>query len=196
MRRTSCAACWAKGNWTPLALTSKAVRERSSVRPRFFSTVSVLETLFSGGKNARESAMKLAHIFFHSGLVAFDREEIVASFVLHDDARGFRLGVEGVGGDQRAVQLHLLEDPLHGGDFVGIFLHRRRAQPASVRDGVSAGDFETLAVKQLLAIDRNLVALGIARAQQVVLPAEQGRLEGWIVQMPQEAGKGRFARWK
>jgi hypothetical protein len=45
MWRTSWAACSAKGNWTRLGLTAKAVRARSSVRPRLISEVRVVDVV-------------------------------------------------------------------------------------------------------------------------------------------------------
>ena len=44
------------------------------------------------------------------GLVRLDTEDVVGSFVLHDECRGVALRVQGVGGDDRAHEVEGLEE--------------------------------------------------------------------------------------
>ena len=53
----------------------------------------------------RKVLVKLAHVISHPLLIAFDGEEVIAPLFLHHDAGGFRLGMHGIGGDQRTVQI-------------------------------------------------------------------------------------------
>ena len=100
------------------------------------------------------------HVLSDSGLVALDGEEIIAAFLLHHDASRFGLGIERIGCDQATIQIDSAEHGLDGGNFVGSLGHRFGAKPASLRDGIGAGDFDALAVEQFLAVDRNLIADG------------------------------------
>jgi len=54
------------------------------------------------------------------GLVVFDDEEVVGFFLLHDEAGGVLLGVEGIGRDHGAFDGEILEQWLHTGDLVGL----------------------------------------------------------------------------
>jgi hypothetical protein len=53
------------------------------------------------------------------GLVGFDDQEVIGPFVLDQVGGGGFVGVQGVGADQRAAQVQVLEQVLEGGDFVG-----------------------------------------------------------------------------
>ena len=117
----------------PEARTAKVLRLRSSARPRLISDLCALEVLSRGGKGARQMAMELAHVLLDSGLIAFDGEEVIAAFFLHDNARGFALSVERIGRDEAALQLDAAEHGLDGGNFVGALGHRFRTEPSVLR---------------------------------------------------------------
>jgi hypothetical protein len=121
--------------------------------------------------------MKLSHGVGHALLVAFDGEEVVGPTFLDDDARRFRLGMHRIGGDPGPFEGGAAQKFLGGGDFVGIFGHRFAAQPAAALDGVGADDFQALAAEQLFAVHGDEVVGGIAPAQDVVLPGQQGGFE-------------------
>ena len=64
--------------------------------------------------------VELAHVFADAFLVALDREQIIATTLLDDDARGEGLRIEGIGGHQRTFKVRPAQERLGGGDFIGV----------------------------------------------------------------------------
>src|SRR5581483_11729387 len=115
-----------------------------------------------GGKCARQLVVELSHVASHTGLIAFDGEQIIPALFLHHDARGLGLGIKSVSGNQRAIQVHSFEQALYCRDLVGTLDYWFGAQPASALNRVGADNLRSLAIEQFLAVGRNLVAFGIA----------------------------------
>jgi len=163
------------------------------VRPRLRSSVWAAGVGGRGEKSARPSGVELAHVGGDLFLVALDGQEIVSALFLHDDPRGFTLGVQGVGRDEQPLDGRAAEKGLGGGDFIRVRGDGLRTQPTSALDGVGADDLLALAVEQFFAVHRHLVIGGGARPQHAVLPVEQGLFEGAAVQMGEQAEEGGFA---
>jgi hypothetical protein len=102
-----------------VALVSKAMRQRASVRPRLSSQRWSRDVWLRGGKCARQALGELLQILGHAGLIALDGQEEVAAPLLHDNASGLGLRVQGIGSDQRAFQLGAAQQVLRGRDFIG-----------------------------------------------------------------------------
>ena len=62
-----------------------------------------------GGKSVRQTLVKLLHVLADALLIAFDWQQKVTGFFLDDNSRRLGLGVEGIGGDQRAFDLYPAE---------------------------------------------------------------------------------------
>src|SRR6266581_6897998 len=114
MQRVSLAACSTKGKLAVVAVVSKAIRQRASRRLRFNSQVCAMDVLAGGGKSACQASVELLHVFGDTGLVAFDGKEEIGPLVLHDNPGRLGLSIEGVGGDQRALNLGPAEQSLYG----------------------------------------------------------------------------------
>src|SRR6266850_4621589 len=87
VQRVRRAACWTKGKLSPLAEASKVMRQRASVRLRLSSQVWASRGGSRGGKRARSALVESLEFTGHTGLVAFDGQEVVSPLVLHHDAR-------------------------------------------------------------------------------------------------------------
>jgi hypothetical protein len=85
--------------------------------------------------------------------------------------------VHSVGGDEGAFDRNAAHKFLGGRDFVGVFGYKFAAQPAAALDGVGADDFQALAAEPRFGVDGHKVGGGVAFAQDVVLPGEQGGFE-------------------
>lgn len=53
------------------------------------------------------------------GLIAFDAQEVVSFLVFDQMAGGFLLSMEGIGGNQSALQVQRLQEAFDFGDFIG-----------------------------------------------------------------------------
>ena len=102
-----------------------------------------------------------------SGLVALDREQVIAAPLKEHLLRGLILGMHGVGDHDLAQEVLPAEQLTRGGDFVTLGRGHDAAQKASLRiHGID--DFHP-GVTHFLAIhDDNPI---LARAQNLVLPA-------------------------
>src|SRR5512141_243713 len=123
MQRVKRAACSTKGKPTVAAVVSKAMTQRASVRLRFSSQVWAMDLWARGGKRARQALVELLHAVGNTRLIAFGGEEEISPLFLHDDAGRLGLGVQSVGGDQRAFNIEPTEQGLSGRDFVGACRH-------------------------------------------------------------------------
>jgi hypothetical protein len=177
----------------PRAVVSQTWRQRASVRSRLRSHVCTGATAAPGGKTARQTLVKLLHVFLDAFLVALDGQQVVATSFLHNDSCRFGLGVEGVGRHQRAFNFGPAEQGLHGGDFIGAFRDQLGTEPAPLLDGVGAGDLQAPAVEQLLAVHRHLIAVGIALPQHGVLPFQQRFFQLPAVEVGEQPEKGGLA---
>jgi len=93
IQRVKRAACSTKGKPVAVAAVSKAMRQRASVRLRLSSQVWAMDVLARGGKSARQALVELLHVARHARLIAFDGEEEIGPFVLHNDTGRFGLSV-------------------------------------------------------------------------------------------------------
>jgi hypothetical protein len=105
-------------------MVSKAIRQRASVRRRLRSQVCAIDLWARGGKGAPQVLREVLHSVGEARLIAFDGEQEIAPLLLHHDPGRLGLGVQGVGRDQRALQLGSAEQLLRGGDFIGALGHR------------------------------------------------------------------------
>lgn len=99
MQRVNRAACSTKGKPTVVAVVSKAIRQRASVRLRLSSQVCARDVWARGGKCARQALRELLHVVSDARLIAFDGEKEIGPSVLHDDTGRLGLGVQSVGRD-------------------------------------------------------------------------------------------------
>src|ERR1039458_3145858 len=85
MQRVSRAACSTKGKLAAVAVVSKGIRQRASVRLRLSSQVCATGLWARGGKTVPGALIELLHVLGDAGLIAFDGEEVIGAFVLHYD---------------------------------------------------------------------------------------------------------------
>ena len=72
-------------------------------------------------------------------MIAFERQEIVRSALLHDLVCGLRVGVECIEHDDMAIERSGLgQEFTRGRNFIGLFLHQHRAQGAPAFDAERA----------------------------------------------------------
>jgi len=64
--------------------------------------------------------VEVVNVFANSGLVVFDREEVVSFLFLHDVTRGLLLGVHGVGCNHTALNVEIAKQGFHAGNLVGL----------------------------------------------------------------------------
>src|ERR1035441_7453913 len=117
MQRVSRAACSTKGKLAAVAVVSKGIRQRASVRLRLSSQLCARGLWARGGKTVPGALIELLHVLGHAGLIAFDGEEEIGAFILHYDPGRGGLSMQRVGADQRAFDLGPAEQLLGGGDF-------------------------------------------------------------------------------
>ena len=81
-QRVSLAACSTKGKLAAVAVRSKGIRQRASVRLRLSSQVWAIGLLARGGKTVRGALIELLHVLGDPGLIAFDGEAEIGASVL------------------------------------------------------------------------------------------------------------------
>ena len=106
-------------------------------------------------------------------LVAFDREQIVASLLVEDLPGGFILRVERVGQHDLADQIQVAQQPAPRRDFVARSLGHDTAQKAP--RGVDRIDDLHPAVTDLFTVHDHDPILG--RPQDLMLPAQEHPLD-------------------
>ena len=68
--------------------------------------------------------MEIVDVFAQSGLVVFDREDVVGLLFLDDVPRRLLLRVQSVGADHAAFDVEIAKQRLDTGDLVGLARHR------------------------------------------------------------------------
>jgi hypothetical protein len=92
-------------------------------------------------------------VFVHRGLVAFGREQVIASPLQDHLPARLGLGVQRIQRDEPAPQIQLLEELAGHGDFVGLGLHDRAGQVIltghadRTQDGLAAAVFGFFAIQ-------------------------------------------------
>src|ERR1035438_4603650 len=94
---------------------SKGKTSRVSWRPCPWSSVR------SGGeKNAFRRLRQAGQFVEELGLIGFDHQKEIGLFFFHQMGGGGRLGVQGIGADQGAAQVQVLEEIFKSRDFIGL----------------------------------------------------------------------------
>jgi hypothetical protein len=127
------------------------------------------------------------------GLILLDGEQVVGLFVLDEEAGGFALGMQGIGGDNPAVELKRLEQWLDLGDLVGLRrdLALRDGDALALEEGAQEMDPGAVfahGTAQALAVDGHGLA-GLGQAQE---PVAQAGIDARHIGALQDAAKSRL----
>jgi len=142
-----------------------------------------------GGGGKALSGEQVFELRFQGGLVALDRQHIVPAPFEEDLLRGLILGMHRVGEHYLALETLPAQELARGGDFVAFGGRRDTAQEAPLPiDGI---DDLHPGVTHFLAIDDDEAIL--ARAQDLVLPAQEHRFHLIVSHLLQHPGKGGLA---
>ena len=145
-----------------------------------------------GGKIRSGSGQQFLDVFVHRGLVAFGREQVIASTLQHHLPARLSLGVQRIQRDELAAQIHFLEELAGDGDLVGLGIHDRAGQVILAGHANSAQDGLAAPVFGFFAIQGDQLVFG-RWAAQPLLHLQHDRFEPNAVNLLEQAAPGGLA---